>query len=392
MKILIVALSGSIHTSRWIEQIEDQNWEVYLFPSYDNLWINNSLNNVKHCIPFFRLYKISVKLGCEKYYTLFYKLITRICLKFDQKYYTKRLYKHIKTIKPDIIHSMETQGAGYLVCDVKNTFYTKENFPKWWHANWGSDIYLFGRLKEHQSKIKDVLSKCDYYSCECNRDVKLALDNGYQNMLLSVYPNSGGLKLNLVQKYYNNNVPSKRKYIMLKGYQGWAGRALVGIRAIARCSDFLHGYTLIIYTNTNAEDIKIAAELLMNDYKLPVILLPDGSDHELILKYHSLARISIGLSIGDAISTSLLEAMSVGSFPIQSNTSCANEWIIDGVTGITVPPEDPEIIEIAIRKALSNDKLVDEAAILNIKKIQESANYELLKQETILTYKNIFNS
>ena len=158
MKILIVALSGSIHTSRWIEQIEDQNWEVYLFPSYDNLWINNSLNNVKHCIPFFRLYKISVKLGCEKYYTLFYKLITRICLKFDQKYYTKRLFKHIKTIKPDIIHSMETQGAGYLVCDVKNTFYTKENFPKWWHANWGSDIYLFGRLKEHQSKIKDVLS------------------------------------------------------------------------------------------------------------------------------------------------------------------------------------------------------------------------------------------
>jgi hypothetical protein len=287
---------------------------------------------------------------------------------------------------------METQGAGYLVYDVKNIFYKNHKFPKWWHANWGSDIFLFGRLKEHEAKIKEVLSTCDYYSCECKRDVRLALDNGFNKTILPVYPNSGGLKINVIEKNSNNIPPSARKYIMLKGYQGWAGRALVGIRAIARCSDILNGFTLVIYTNTSADDIKIASELLMNDFKIPVILLPDASDHELILKYHSQARISIGLSIGDAISTSLLEAMSVGSFPIQSNTSCADEWIQEGITGITVPPEDPEIIESAIRKALINDQLVDNASLLNIKKIRDLANFDKLKNETISTYTKIFNS
>ena len=392
MKILIVALSGSIHTTRWIEQIEDQNWEIFLFPSYDNLWINNNLKNVKYCIPFFALYKFFTRYGLLKYYSFFYKLTTKLLLKINNKYYVNRLYKHINKIKPDIIHSMETQGAGYLVSDVRKFYFKNQKFPKWWHANWGSDIYLFGRLTKHNPRIKEVLSNCDFYSCECKRDVRLALDNGFNKSLLPVYPNSGGLKTNLIEKYKNNQPPSKRKYIMLKGYQGWAGRALVGIRAIARCSDILNGYTLIIYTNTSAEDIKFASELLMNDYNVPVLLLPDGSDHELILKYHSQARISIGLSIGDAISTSLLEAMSVGSFPIQSNTSCADEWIIDGVTGITVPPEDPEIIENAIRKAIENDSLVDEASILNIEKIKNLANFDKLKNETIATYNKIYNS
>lgn len=392
MKILIVALSGSIHTSRWIEQIDDQNWEIFIFPSYDNLWINNNLENVTYCIPFFSLYKISVKYGFVKYYSFLYKITTKFLFKINNRYYTKRLFKHINKIKPDIIHSMETQGAGYLVYDVKSIYYKNQKFPKWWHANWGSDIYLFGRLKEHEAKIKEVLSTCDYYSCECKRDVRLALDNGFNKTILPVYPNSGGLKINVIEKNTNNIPPSARKYIMLKGYQGWAGRALVGIRAIARCSDILNGFTLVIYTNTSANDIKIASELLMNDFNIPVILLPDGSDHELILNYHSQARISIGLSIGDAISTSLLEAMSVGSFPIQSNTSCANEWIQEGITGITVPPEDPEIIENAIRKALINDRLVDKASLLNMEKIRDLANFDKLKQETISTYIKIYNS
>jgi glycosyltransferase involved in cell wall biosynthesis len=392
MRILIVALSGSIHTSRWIEQIDDQNWEIFLFPSYDNLWINNNLKNVTYCIPFFSLYKIFLKYGIVKYYSFFYKLAAKLFVKTNSKYYSNRLFKYIIKIKPDIIHSMETQGAGYLVYDVRNNFFKNQKFPKWWHANWGSDIFLFGRLKKHEQRIKDVLSTCDYYSCECKRDVRLALDNGFKNAVLPVYPNSGGLKTNLIDKYKNNQPTSARKFIMLKGYQGWAGRALVGIRAIARCSDILKGFTLVIYTNTSSDDIKIASELLMNDYNIPVILLPDGSDHELILEYHSQARISIGLSIGDAISTSLLEAMSVGSFPIQSNTSCADEWIIEGITGITVPPEDPEIIEFAIRKAIINDRLVDEASVTNIEKIKNLANFDKLKQETITTYNKIYNS
>ena len=35
MKILFVAMSDSVHTARWIEQISDQGWDLHLFPTYE---------------------------------------------------------------------------------------------------------------------------------------------------------------------------------------------------------------------------------------------------------------------------------------------------------------------------------------------------------------------
>lgn len=52
----------------------------------------------------------------------------------------------------------------------------------------------------------------------------------------------------------------------------------------------------------------------------------------------------------------------MGSFPIQSDTIAADEWIENGIAGIIVPTEDPVVIESAIRKVHSDDKMVDRAA------------------------------
>lgn len=392
MKILIVALSGSVHTARWISQIEDEGWDIYLFPSYDHLWINTDLTKITQCIPFFGIYKWAKKKGFTKQFILLYKVFEILSKKWNPAYYEKRLANYIKKINPDIIHSMETQGAGYLVDTVKKDFFRNIPFPKWWHANWGSDIFIFGRIPEHKPRIQSVLANCDYYSCECNRDIQLARDFGFTKTSFPVYPNSGGFHTDFLENCrIGLKKTSQRKLIMLKGYQGWAGRALVGIRALARCKDVLNGYTIVIYTNTSAEDIKIAATLLAQEINIPVLLLPGNSSHQEILRHHGMARISIGLSIGDAISTSLLEAMSMGSFPIQSCTACASDWIEEGVSGLIVPPEDPEKVEMAIRRALADDELVDYAAPINQHKIREEANFEKLKKVTIQSYQTILN-
>jgi hypothetical protein len=334
------------------------------------------------------------KLGLGEMYRLFYRAFVKLNYKLNNNYYEKRLYKFICKINPDIIHSMETQGGGYLVNSVKMTYFSKsKDFPIWWHANWGSDFFIFGRIPFHKQEIQKLLQNCDYYSCECNRDVDLAKNFGFNKHILPVYPNSGGLKFNEIDSIKSVALAtSKRKIIMLKGYQGWAGRALVGIRALSRCKDILSGYRIVVYTNTNAEDIKIASSLFHHETGIPIELLKEHSNHATILEYHAKARISIGLSIGDAISTSLIEAMSVGSFPIQSDTSCANEWINDGVTGIIVPPEDPEIIEKAIRKAISDDNLVDKAAEINCQKVRDDIDFNKLKSITIQTYIKLFNT
>jgi glycosyltransferase involved in cell wall biosynthesis len=135
-------------------------------------------------------------------------------------------------------------------------------------------------------------------------------------------------------------------------------------------------------------EVVLAGELLEEKTGIPVNIMPMLT-HEEMLKLHGKSRISIGLSITDAISTSLLEAMAMGSFPIQSNTSCADEWIKDGVTGLLVPPEDPEIIEIAIRKAITDNDLVDSASEINIDTIRKRADYFKLREMTISIYKEV---
>lgn len=431
MKIMIVAMASSIHTARWIKQILDKNWHIYIFPSenigvfHPNLIDNNiriicptlptkygllrqqfnsSTNNINLLLKF----TIYIKLIYPFLFSLYYKTKHKLSIVFfNHKVINARtntslvkkneitskmvyqLQKAINKYKPDIIHSLETQAAGYLVESVKSNF--DGSFPIWIHTNWGSDIYLFGRLKNHLTSIQRVLKNCDYYTCECNRDVQLAIEYGYKGKIFPVFPNSGGFNLATLSDIRSKTITSSRKVIMLKGYQGWAGRSLVGLRSLSRLKYQLKGYEVIIYSNPDGVDVAIAAELLSNEAEIPVSILSANTSHEEILEYHAKARISIGLSISDSISTSLLEAMVMGSFPIQSWTSAANEWIIDGKTGLLVPPEDPEIIEQAIRRALTDDRLVDEAAKLNWQIAQERLDYEIIKNKTVELYEFVFN-
>ena len=392
MKILIVAISSSIHTSRWISQLKDEGFEVFLFPSTYDLAIHDAILWAKPCVPFFKIHSWIGKHIFKTEDRYYYQGVHQILGKINANYQLKRLHKYIHKIKPDIIHSLETQAAGYLVAGVKNTYFKNKNFPKWWHSNWGSDIYLFGRIPAHQDKIKQVLANCDYYSCECFRDIELAIKNGYKGKLLPVYPNAGGFDINNIKHIKEQSAkPSQRRIILLKGYQNWAGRALVGFRALERCADILKGFEIYVHSNTRAKDIQIAASLFTHSTNIPVTLVPEGTPHQQILELQSKARISIGLSVSDGISTSLLEAMAMGAFPIQSCTACADEWFEDRISGFIVPPEDPEIIEQAIRKAIADNELVDKAAELNYLTIVNKADSKILQQKTKKIYQDILN-
>jgi glycosyltransferase involved in cell wall biosynthesis len=145
----------------------------------------------------------------------------------------------------------------------------------------------------------------------------------------------------------------------------------VALRAIEEVSARLAGFRLCIYSAT--PEVAERARNLSRRTGLPVEIFTarDRLTHEEILTRHGMARISIGAAVTDGVSTSFLEALVMGSFPVQSWTACANEWITDGETGILIPPEDSEEIARAISRAISDDVLVDEAARRNWVTAQE---------------------
>jgi hypothetical protein len=79
-----------------------------------------------------------------------------------------------------------------------------------------------------------------------------------------------------------------------------------------------------------------------------------------------MSRIYIGCSISDGISTSFLEALTKGVYPIQTNTSCAGEWIDKGAVASLIDLDIDQLDE-ALHLAINDDKVVDFAADKNLK-------------------------
>jgi glycosyltransferase involved in cell wall biosynthesis len=379
-----VAMSESVHTARWIRQLDGLGYEIHLFPSVPSSRLHPLLHGKVVFHP-----QVSASCsgpgsrGLPGPHPQAAAAANLLIDKFFPQHHQNRLVALIKKLKPDLVHSLELQAAGYLSLEAKQRLGSR--FPRWLVSNWGSDVYLFGQLPEHRRRLRALLEQCDYYLCECQRDIALARSLGLGDQPSAVIPGGGGMPLGKLAAW-RAQPPSRRKRILLKGYQGWAGRALCGLRAVELMADCLQDFELVLYLAT--AEVELKARLLAESSGLKVRLVPAAS-HDTMLQLHGQARVSLGLSISDGASTSFLEALAMGSFPVQSHTACADEWVVDGVTGLLVPPEDPQLIAQALQRAVQDDELVDSAARLNQQVVEERLEANLVRARVAALYQSM---
>jgi glycosyltransferase involved in cell wall biosynthesis len=390
LRILFVVRPSNVHSARWINQIAGCGWDLHVFAASEGTWHPDFQNvtgysyasrSVDETDKMFRAWRLwPLPLGADR--------VKMLAARLPEGWSSRAawLARAIRWLNPDIVHSLEFQQAGYLTLKARSLY--KGRFPTWVVSNWGSDIYLYGPLSEHVDKIRGILAACDYYACECHRDVNLAREYGFKKTALPVLPIAGGFQVEHLKQYRQPGPTSARRVIALKGYQHWAGRALVGVRALELCAHQIKagGYTVAVYLANY--DVRIAAERMALQTGISLEIFPPSA-HEEVLRLHGRSRVSIGLSISDGLSTSALEAMVMGSFPIQSNTSCLTELGKDGETALMVPPEDPEAIAAAITRAISNDALVDRAAEMNARIASARLNYDVVQPQVVAMYRRI---
>lgn len=383
MRILFVAIPNSVHTARWISQLAGQGHDLHLFPSVATR-PHRSLRNVTLHFCGLGAWAVSrIAWGISKEFRLAEQKHRGMLLRAlpDRSFWLAWV---IRCVRPDVVQSLETQHAGYLTLVARERL--RGRLPTWVVTNWGSDVSLFGRLAKHAERVRAVLSSCDYYSCECERDVRLARELGLKGKVLPLVPAAGGFDLKRIAQFRQPGPTSSRRLILLKGYQGWAGRALVGLRAIELCAEKLQGYRVAVFSAS--EEVEIAAELVSQSTGIPIEVVPPCS-HEDILRLFGSARVYLGLSISDGVPASMLEAIAMGAFPIQSCTACADEWIKDGKTGLIVPPEDDRAVAAAILRAVSDDALVDRAAEENARLAEERLDRSVIQPQVVAMYEQI---
>jgi len=381
-------MSNSIHTARWISQITSPEFDIHLFPSIDLGLIHEELKDVTVYHSFFQLQKNIQQKVILKGIPLhtagrddFLKSIIKKCLPL---YRSQQLRYLIKKLKPDIIHSLETQSSGYLMLEVGRKLHWR--LPSWIHTIWGSDIFYFGQFNDHEKKIREVFGHCNFLITDCQRDITLARQYGFCGTFLGVFPGQGGFDIATMNKYRQSGLVSQRNKIIIKGYQGWAGRALVVLKALEQCINLLQKYELIFYLTS--PEVRREATFLAQRYSLNIKIIPP-THNETILKTMGGSRISIAMNITDGVPNSLLESMIMGAFPIQSDTISVREWIKPDVNGFLVNPNETHSLAAKLRQALRDDELVDRAAYLNGNLTSQRIDQKIIKPRVVSMYKKI---
>jgi len=403
-RILIIAMQDSPHTFRWLRQLANAGLDVHLFainslaPNSDVEYI--TLHQAWYARIAGRFLNKKKKNGLLN--RALKKWMIRICLFIDKLFTTtlgdsevvvpyfygpKSLSNIIRKLRPEVIHSLEFQHCSYLALYAR--YMIGDQFPSWWVTNWGSDIYHFARIGSHKKTIEQVLKYANFYSCECHRDVDLARQLGFSGQILPVIPNSGGFDLDSVQKAREKLPTSARKLILIKGYQTFAGRALTALEALEYCLPELQGYKIVVFSASPETRARVRELLLSTHLDIEIL---DYASHDVMMRMFARARIYLGVSVSDGISTSMLEAMGLGAFPIQTNTSCCNEWIVDGRSGFEIPPDDPFVIANKLRQALVDDDLVDNASRLNWNTVVSKLNGSVLSSQVIEMYNYVLKN
>jgi hypothetical protein len=321
----------SIHLARWISQFSDSNLEILLFPSSHFRKVHSKLVQIQS-------EKIKV-FGFSLFGTLLGYLDSLVTFRFLNQNLSFRVRRTllklvIRVFRPETIHAIEIQHAGYLVSDIMSLA-TRRIL-----TNWGSDIYYFQHFPEHKLKIERALQWATHYSAECERDYGLARALGFSGFELPKIPNAGGFEF-MIEPICGK---SDSKLILVKCYGGAFGLGNVAIELLDRFLQVESSSEVFLYSVT--QDLVEAVLNLQTRFPTRVSFstVSNPLSYENLRTLFQESIIYLGLSRSDGLSTSFLEAMCHGSYPIQSDTSCAEEVLSLGGIGSIVKPESDSIM------------------------------------------------
>ena len=375
MRILFISMN-SIHAQRWIANVDNDHQELY--------WWNSS-STEKMDLPQNVTQITDWQKRKIKYIPGEYFLRKKLPWVYDkiepflQVTIAEQLENLIQKIQPDVIHSFEMQSCSYPLVEVLNKH---KNIP-WIYSCWGSDLYYFQNIKSHKLKIQQVLQRVNFLQTDCNRDIAIAKALGFQGTSLEVIPGGGGFNLDAIP---NKKLPiNERKIILVKGYENKFGRALNVIKALSELKEITSNYDVVLFACH-----PIVIDYVKNNVLPFTVLSKEGLSHQEVLELMGKSLIYIGNSISDGIPNTLLEAIVMGAFPIQSNPGGATQEVLSTDNGLLIEnPDSVFEIKALILKALTGAIDLDKAFIFNEKLAKTKLDLDSNKQKINKIYSQV---
>lgn len=312
-RILAIGMVDSIHFARWLASANGMNADITIFPSGPNRRVHQiivtllSTNSRR-----FTLSKSMTKLSLPIW------LMDRI---LGGKLRALILRVLLRSRHFDIVHFHEMQSGGYPLTRLPAQLLSQS---KVFYTPYGSDLFWFQNDAKHLAKIRRTLRLIDGIFPECERDGELARQYGFQGELLTSMPAAGTLQFDVT----GPRPVSGRTKITVKGYGGTWGRAIHVLHALEAIQDHLLDFE--IHLTSVTKDVTKEIKRLQSSSKLnlvPHTKFSLSSDEMKTLLIQS--KFHIALSASDGFPASLFEALLCGVIPIQSDTACLPDSLVE---------------------------------------------------------------
>ncbi len=369
------------HFFNWTEQLKESEYDIYWLDVFDSNTKVDKINFVHQIIGWRN------KLDYPGRYWIKNHLpgVNRFINIFNQRKFDEIVDRKIQEIRPDVVQSFVLFSAAYPIISVM------EKYPeiKWIYSAWGNDLFYMQQIPEELNKITACLPLFDYMFADCKRDRELAVELGFKGEYLGTFPGGGGYESD---KWKDSMIAFEdRKIILIKGYEGMLGRASYVVKAISEMKDGLKSYEIVIFgCNVELKHHLEDKGVIRWDNVQVLEQIP----HSEVMQLMGSALLYIGNCISDGMPNTLLEAIVMGAFPIQSNPGGATEEIIiNGKNGLLIEnPENVEEIRNLIQKAISDKSSLKSGIEYNFKNIKPKLEREAVQNQVLKKYYYISNN
>lgn len=366
------------HFFNWTEQLKDSRHEVFWLDVLDSNTDVEKIDFAEQITGWRYRQDFKGRYLLKSKAPKLNKLINLL----NERKLTDVLEAKIKEIRPDVVHSFVIYLSGIPILPVMG------KFPelKWILSTWGSDLYYYRNQPKYLEGIKKVLPKIDYLFTDCKRDQQIALENGFQGKFMGVFPGGGGFELEKLAEYYQPH--EERNIILIKGYQGKHGKCVEVLKAVSGLNSELKNHEIVVFGAAEEVFEYIDSSELKHRNNLKCL---EKLAHQDVLKLMGRSLLYIGNSSSDGMPNTLLEAIVMGAFPIQSNPGGATaELIEDGKNGVLIEdPTDVQELKNILNRAINQSQNLKTGVAYNFENIRPMLDRNRVREQVLEKYKLI---
>lgn len=368
MKLLLLSDAYSIHTIKWAKSLSKKGIEIAIFSLNYN---ENEGNPYQHNNKI-KIYYCADK-NAKKRSSGFAKISYLKAL--------PRLKQVIKEFKPNIVHAHYASSYGLLGA--------LSGFHPFILSVWGSDVFDFPNISFlHKAVIKYNLAKAD--KILSTSKVMAIETNKYTDKEVIVTP--FGIDLDKFKPVKVNSLFNKNDIVIgtVKTLEEKYGIEYL-IKAFAIVKD-KHKYLPLKLLIVGAGSLSMVLKKLTYDLGIEKDTIFTGKiAHELVPIYDNMLSVSVSVSVSNSESfgVAVIEASACGKPVVVSDVGGLPEVVKDGITGIVVPPSNPQKTAEAIEKLVLDVKLRKKMGEAGRKRVDKLYDWNKNVEQMIEIYKTI---